>query len=82
MATSLNRYETILRCVRKLLGDLANDQWDAEVLYYCVGSALSRYAQINERVETQCIQLESDGLFGQSLINWQGDKICEVVYLH
>jgi hypothetical protein len=82
MATSLMRYETLLRCVRKLLGDLANDQWDAEVLYYCVNSALARYSQINERVETQCIQLLSDGLFGQSLLNWQGDSICEVVYLH
>lgn len=82
MATSLNRYDTILRCVRKLLGDLANDQWDPEVLYYCVNAALSRYSQINERVETQCIQLLTAGLFGQSLLNWSGDSLCEVVYLH
>jgi len=82
MATSLNRYETVLRCVRKLLGDLANAEWDSEVLYYCIGAALARYSQINERIETQCIQLITGGLFAQSLLNWTGDTLCEVVYLH
>ena len=82
MSISLNRYETLVRCVRKLRGDLANDQWDGEVLYYCINAALTRYSQVNERVVTQCLQLTSAGLFGQSLINWQGDKLCEVVYVH
>jgi hypothetical protein len=82
MATTLNRYEAIQRCVRKLLGDLANTEWDAEVLYYCVNAALNRYEQINERIETQCIQLTAAGIFGQSLINWSGDDLCEVAYLH
>jgi hypothetical protein len=82
MATSLARYETIVRCVRKLLGDLVNTEWDAEVLYYCIGAALTRYSQINERIETQCLQLLSAGLFAQSLLNWTGDSLCEIVYLH
>ena len=82
MATALNRYDTLLRCVRKLLGDLANNEWDPEVLYYCIGATLTRYAQINERIETQCIQLSTAGLFGQSLLAWTGDSLCEVVYLH
>jgi len=82
MTTSLNRYETLLRCVHKLLGDLVNTEWDAEVLYYCINAAITRYGQINERVDTQCIKLLTAGLFGQSLYNWTGDAICEVVYLH
>lgn len=81
MTTTRNRYENIEACVKQLIGD-PDTYPDAETLWYCINAALARYASFNERVETQCIKLLTAGLFGQSLFNWTGDAICEVVYLH
>ena len=81
MATVLSRYANILACTRQLIGDLS-DAEDPCVLYYCINTALTRYSSFNERIETQCLKLLTAGCFAQSLLNWTGDIICELAYIH
>jgi hypothetical protein len=76
-----NRYQNICRCTKQLIGDLA-DESDAEALHYAVQAALTRYSQVFERIVTQVIQLTVAGYFGIPLVNWSGDQLCEIAYLH
>lgn len=78
----MSDYSNLVSWVQNLLGDVVPDQWDAEVLYTCIRTALNRYGQIYERIETQCVQLTRAGIFAQPLANWSLDQLAEIVYLH